>query len=92
MVVAGLVVSVCGCSWTMVSVCDHWFLCPLAEGGGGQIIMAGSTWRNQTPDLVEAGNGGRGYVGMGGERQGVQDLLPSTRSHHLKLTLPLNNP
>lgn len=57
-----------------------------------QIIIAGSTWQNQTADLVEAGNGAEAYVGTGEERQGVQDLLPSTRSHHLNFTLPTNNP
>lgn len=36
-----------------------------------QIIIAGSTWQNQTADLVEAGNGAEAYVGTGEERQGV---------------------
>lgn len=38
--------------------------------------MAGSTWLNQTADLVEAGNGDEAYVGTEEERQGVQNLLP----------------
>lgn len=41
-----------------------------------QIIIAGSTWQNQTADFVEAGNGGEAYVRTEEERQGVQDLLP----------------
>lgn len=41
-----------------------------------QTIMEGSTWLNQTADLVEAGNGSQAYMETGEERQGVQDLLP----------------
>ena len=52
--------------------------------------MAGSTWLNQTADLVEAGDGGKAYVGTEEERQGVQDPLPPSpiikRLHSVSIT------
>lgn len=54
-----------------------------------QIVKAGCTWWDQAADCVVAGSRDGGDVE---ERQGVKDLLPPTRLHHLKSTLPIYNP